>query len=764
MTTQNGMFGSFLQRANKYTSETTRRLRRVYQPQAASTPLVEHLVAEEDKQALARRRSSAALDQVQDTLATVYEQTSEAVSETVQLTYERFKTRPAYALDHRTSQWLHPAKTAPKTKRSSFGLTEEEVNVNLALSLSALGLDILGWLLFPPLRLLALPLIAVSSVAMFKVAWFQLRHQRTFGVAGLVCFTLVVLIATGNFGLSVLTGLVNSLAFKLQFRVQDNSKKQLVDVFKQQPHFVWVLMDGQEVRIPFSRLLRGAIVVVHSGEMIPVDGAIIEGSASIDQHLLTGESQPAEKSVGDPVFAATMVLAGSIQIEAEKAGAETTVAQIGAILNNTISARTEMQSRAEDMANRTVIPTLGLALVTIPFLGPVPAAALIAAHFGMRMSIVAPLVILNYFRIMANQNILVKDGRTLDSLRDVDTVVFDKTGTLTIHQPHVGAVYAWEGASESDVLAWAAAAEYKQSHPIALAIVDAARRREVAIPAISDAAYEVGYGLSVWIDTAHIHVGSQRFMQKMDIPLSAEVEAAEEAAHQQGHSLVLVARNSCVVGAIELVPTVRPETPRVVAALRARGIKHIAIISGDREAPTRKLAHDLGMDEYFAETLPQHKAEIIDQLQQQGRSVCYVGDGINDAIALKKAHVSVSMSGASTIATDTAQIVLLDKGIEHLQQLFDFADEFDHTMKACFGLVLSPSILAMGGVWFLGFGLAPAVLFKQISLIMGAAGAMVPLVQEYLPQTKTTLELPAGDENAIVAGDENADQEAPVVG
>jgi Cu2+-exporting ATPase len=419
------------------------------------------------------------------------------------------------------------------------------------------------------------------------------------------------------------------------------------------------------------------------------------------------------------------------------------VSQIGQILNKTISDKTDMQLRADVLANRTVLPTLLLSAAVLPVLGPFGAASIIAAHFGMRMSIVAPLVVLNYFRLLSYHQILVKDGRTLDLLRTIDTVVFDKTGTLTIHQPHVGRIYTWNSASESDVLAWAAAAEHKQVHPIALAIVEAATERQIAIPEISEAAYAVGYGLTVSIDRWQIRVGSHRFMQQSDIPVAPEVQAVEEAAHEQGHSLVLVARDNQIVGAIELVPTIRPEARRVIADLRQRGIKHIAIISGDREAPTRKLAHDLGIDQYFAETLPQHKAEIIDQLQREGRSVCFVGDGINDAIALKKAHVSVSMRGASTIATDTAQIVLLDGGVEHLTQIFDFADHFDRTMKTCFALVLAPSLMGMGGVMLLGYGLPQAIWFKQLSLILGASAAMEPLARLIHQQRRPSLGAPS---------------------
>ncbi len=709
-------------------------------------PLVQKLITDEAKpDPLSASSLTERVNEWQDALPDFYQKQQTALVKSIQKTYQQVRNPAAQRRARRTRQWLGVTRPT-RRKRSSLGLTEQEVNRNLLISSTIVGVNLLGTLIFPPLSVLTVPVILVATYPVFKITWLYMVRNRRPNVSFMVCLTILASIATGHYALAIMNALVNQLAFKLQFRIQDDSQHRLVSVFKQQTRFVYTLINGVEIRTSFANIRRGDIVVAHTGETIPVDGIITAGTASIDQHLLTGESQPVEKGVGEEVFAATTVLTGSLHVQAEKAGEETMVAQIGQILNKTISDKTDMQLRADMMADQTVLPTLLLSLITLPVLGPMAAAGIVAAHFGMRMTIVAPLAVLNYFRLLSHHQILVKDGRTLDLLRDVDTVVFDKTGTLTIHQPHVGQIYAWEGVSEMEVLAWAAAAERNQMHPIALAISQAAATYGLDIPAIGEAAYAVGYGLTVSIGTWQIKVGSCRFMQQDAIPITPDVYAVEEAAHQEGHSLVLIARDDQIVGAIELVPTLRSEARQVIAGLRQRGVRHIAIISGDREAPTRKLAHELGIDEYFAETLPQNKAEIIDQLQRAGRSVCFVGDGINDAIALKKAHVSVSMRGASTVATDTAQIVLLDEGLEHLCQLFDFAHSFDRTMKTCFALVLAPSLLGMGGVLVLGYGLIQAIWFKQLSLLLGASGAMEPLARLALHQRRPALpgpELPA---------------------
>ena len=248
----------------------------------------------------------------------------------------------------------------------------------------------------------------------------------------------------------------------------------------------------------------------------------------------------------------------------------------------------------------------------------------------------------------------------------MDTVVFDKTGTLTDEQPHVTQIHPWGDYEENEILRYAAAAEYTQTHPIAQAILQEARTRDVYIPAIDEATYRIGYGLTVTADSRPVHVGSFRFMEMEEIFIPPSIREVQAVCHNQGHSLVLVAMDYQVVGAIELHAAVRPEAKAMIQGLRQRNIKHIYIISGDHDTPTQKLATALGIDHYFPETLPESKADLIEQLQQEGRSVCYIGDGINDAIALKKAEVSISFRGASTIAMDTAQVILMDQSLNQL--------------------------------------------------------------------------------------------------
>ncbi len=298
----------------------------------------------------------------------------------------------------------------------------------------------------------------------------------------------------------------------------------------------------------------------------------------------------------------------------------------------------------------------------------------------------------------------------MELLSQVDTIIFDKTGTLTEEQPHIGAIHCCSSYSENDILTYAAAAECKQNHPLAQAILQEAEKRQLTLPSIDDSEYKIGYGLIVVVAGHTIHVGSERFMVTVGMSIPISLKQQQQLCHEEGYTLVMVAIDNQVSGAIELLPTVRPEAKAIISRLKQRkNIKATYIISGDHEIPTRTLARDIGVDHYFAETLPENKATIIKQLQKKGHFICYIGDGINDSIALKQSQVSISLRGASTIATDTAQIVLMDGGLKHLNALFDLANDFNANMNTTFTVMLIPAVISVGGVFLLGFGIPQTI-------------------------------------------------------
>jgi heavy metal translocating P-type ATPase len=603
----------------------------------------------------------------------------------------------------------------------------DKLDLHLPICTASLPLSAIAQFAFPPLLPVAAAVFAYTSIPTFKEARHVLFEEKRLGVDVLDSIVVIGCLAT----MSIFPGAV--LCWCLGFgkvlvkRTQDNSKKLLLNAFGKQPRYVWLYRDGVEVQVAMDRLHQGDIIVVNTGEVVPVDGHVVEGMAMIDQHALTGESTPSEKGVGDRVFASTLMVAGKVFVSVEKSGSDTASAKISQILNDSAGYKLSSQHKGERLADKAVIPTLAVGAVGLATMGPFGAVAVLNSDFGTGIRMAAPLAMLSSLALCANKGVLVKDGRALELMNEIDTVLFDKTGTLTRERPEVGRIIAANGFSEERILQFAAAAERKFHHPIALAILHKARECNLALPAIDDTQYKVGYGITVHVEGQTVRVGSRRFMEMEGVELPAEVSHSLEVSHVEGHTVVMVSVDGKLGGAIELQAAVRPEVKEIVAGLRKRGIKHLAIISGDHEAPTRKLAESLGMDRYFAQVLPADKADYVEKLQKEGRKVCFVGDGINDSIALKKANVSISLRGASSIATDTAHIVFLEEGLAKLCELRDISRDLDLNVKRSWQLILAPNILCIVGVFTMGFGIMASVITNNVAALAALGNGVLPL-------------------------------------
>jgi Cu2+-exporting ATPase len=333
---------------------------------------------------------------------------------------------------------------------------------------------------------------------------------------------------------------------------------------------------------------------------------------------------------------------------------------------------------------------------------------------------------------------LVKDGRALEKLHEVDTVVFDKTGTLTLEQPEVSHIHCCANWQETEVLTFAALAEYRQTHPVAKAILTAAEQHGLELTVPDDAAYAVGFGVQVNHQGKTIQVGSQRFMQQAEVAIPTMMETVKAHCQESGNSLIFVAVNGQLAGALELQAQLRPETVNMVRKLHQRGLK-LCILSGDHRQPTEHLAKRLGIDDVFAEVLPEGKADKIRELQEAGRTVCFVGDGINDAIALQQADVSVSLRGATSVATDSAQIVLMTQSLQQLDQLFEIAYGFNKNLDQTMRMAYIPGTVLIGGVFLLHFGMTAALVLYGGGVTAAMSKALSPLRQLSKTDTKSSL-------------------------
>src|ERR1700731_1761817 len=447
------------------------------------------------------------------------------------------------------------------------------------------------------------------------------------------------------------------------------------------------------------------------------------------------------------------MVAGKMYVAVEKSGSETATARIAQILNDTAGYKLASQHRGEKLADKAVIPTLGLGGLAFATLGPPGAVAVINSDLGTGIRMAAPLAMLSTLALCAQRGVLVKDGRALDLLCEVDTVLFDKTGTLTRELPEVGRMIGANGFKPLQILRFAAAAERRFHHPIALAILQKAQESGLRLPLTDATQYKVGYGITVVIDRHRVRVGSRRFMEMERIPLTREVKEALDETHREGHTMVMIAVDDEFGGALELRAAVRPEVRGIVRSLRERGIKHIAIISGDHEAPTRKLAEELGMDRYFAQVLPTDKADYVEKLQREGRKVCFVGDGINDAIALKKANVSISLRGATSIATDTAHVVFMEQSLGKLCELRDIARDLERNVRNSWLMILAPNIACVAGVFTLGFGIGMSVLTNNVASLAALAHGLLPMrkVAQLEAERRHLLEMELGQSGFLIA-------------
>jgi len=595
------------------------------------------------------------------------------------------------------------------------------------LSFAALGLTGLATV-FPVLIPLGVASILYLSRETFRLIRrdFQRGHYLSFYlVSAILTFGMVI---GGHLILAVLNTIMFAYFAGLANRMEEQAEAHLVDVFYQHPEHVWLLVDDVEVQTPFSQLKPGDTVIVRAGEIIPVDGRVLSGVAQVDQHILTGESQPVEKEPGDEVLASTLLLSGQLTLAVTLAGDLTVAAKIGQVLNRTKSYKDTIMLRGREIGDRFIPVKLALATVTLPFMGLNAALAIMWANLGQGLSITSPLTLMIYLQILSRHLILVKDGRVFETLLNVDTVVFDKTGTLTEEQPTLGTIHTANGFKESDVLRLAAAAEHRVPHPIARAIIAKAREMGLDYPVFDETSYEIGYGIKVKIEGREVKVGSARFMQRETIAFPEVLSAVREQAEASGHSLVYVSVDEQLAGLLEMQPTIRPEARKLIRNLQGRGLT-VYIISGDHEAPTYAMAQELGVDHYFAEILPENKADLVAKFRDEGRCVCFVGDGVNDAIALKAAHVSISLKGASTAATDTAQIIFMDGTLQRLEQLFDLVDEFKITMRRVVAIGFTPGILTIAGVFFLHFGVLISLIILYLNMCLGISNVVWPIVR-----------------------------------
>lgn len=429
-----------------------------------------------------------------------------------------------------------------------------------------------------------------------------------------------------------------------------------------------VLEDGSEEDIAIEHISAGSLLRVRPGEKVPVDGVVTDGTSSLDESMVTGESMPVAKSVGDTVIGGTVNTSGSLIMRAEKVGRDTMLARIVQMVADAQRTRAPIQRLADQVAGWFVPLVLAAALLAFAawsMFGPEPklAYALVAAVAVLIIACPCALGLATPMSIMvgvgrgAREGVLIRDAEALERMEKVDTVVVDKTGTLTQGKPAVTEVVATGEIEANEILRLAASVEQASEHPLAQAIVHEAKARGLPLARVMGFDAPTGKGAMGMVERKRLAIGTARFLKELNIGMDG-TESTAEALRARGATVVHVAVNGKLAGHIAIADTLRPTTPAALAALAQQGVR-VVMLTGDNHATAKAIAGSLGIADFKADVLPEDKASIVADLRKQGRVVAMAGDGVNDAPALVAADVGLAMGSGTDVAMESAGITLL---------------------------------------------------------------------------------------------------------
>ena len=503
--------------------------------------------------------------------------------------------------------------------------------------------------------------------------------------------------------------------------------------------------DGTET-VSIADLVEGDVVLVRPGGRVPADGTIVDGSAELDESMITGESNPVAKEAGDDVVAGTVVADSSIRVEVDAVGDDTALAGIQRLVAEAQQSRSRTQALADRAAAWLFYVATAAGIITFvtwALLGDIDQATVrtvtvlvIACPHALGLAI--PLVISLSTSLSARSGILVKDRLALEAMRDVDVVLFDKTGTLTLGQHAVTDLAAHE-VDEDDLLAMAAAVEADSEHPLARAIVAQARDRDINVPTADDFESMTGRGVRAVVDGTTVAIGGPALLREHDLDTPDALAGQVDAWVKRGAAVLHVLRDGQVVGAFALEDRIRPESRQAVDQLHGRGIQ-VGMITGDAQQVADTVAGELGIDEVFAEVLPEDKDSKVATLQDRSLRVAMVGDGVNDAPALARADVGVAIGAGTDVAIESAGIVLASDDPRGVLSIIDLSQASYRKMlqnlawAAGYNVFAIP--LAAGVLAPIGFVLPPAI----GALLMSASTVVVAINAQLLRRVDLTLE------------------------
>ena len=538
--------------------------------------------------------------------------------------------------------------------------------------------------------------LAAALAGSLYIWWSAIQgiRERDFTADIPVSFATAAALIIGQYSAAAVVAVLLLLGGMLEEFVSARAGNALDSLAKLLPDRVTVRRDGEDRVVLLEEVQSGDLVLIRSGDRIPVDGTVELGTASVNQAAITGESLPVERQVGDLVYAGTLNEMGALEVRATKVGTETTLGQIRRMVEEAKAQKAPIERILNRYAKFYTPCALLLGVVVWWISGDILRAITILIVFCPCVMVLAtPTALVASIGNAALRGSLVKKGATIEAMAKVTAVAFDKTGTLTFGRPTLTTIQPLDQMTERELLSLAAIAEKLSEHPLGRAVVQAALAQEVGVPDPEEFTVLPGLGVRARIDEGEVVIGRPRLLSEQGITVQEDVVARVRNLAAVGRTVILVALNSQVVGMLVLEDTLRPEAGQVITRLKKLGIRTV-LMTGDNSVTAQRISGELGISEVHADVLPAQKVEIVKQLQAEGLQVAFVGDGVNDGPALATANVGVAMGLAGTdVAIETAEIALLSDDLTKLPHLLSLSRRAIRAIKQ--NLIFSLSVLAI---------------------------------------------------------------------
>ena len=583
---------------------------------------------------------------------------------------------------------------------------------------------------------------AYTAFRSIRFLWKGVRCvlSRRLEVEVLDALSIGVSLLRGDFGTAGSVMFLLNLGSLLEEWTRKKSLDDLARSMALNVDKVWVRSQGTEVLVPLTKVRSGDEVVVRSGNMIPLDGTVLEGEAMVNQAALTGEAMPVRKAEGSTLYAGTVVEEGECVFIAKAEGGSNRYDKIVAMIEESEKLKSSTENRALVLADKLVPWCLGATVVTYLLTrNATRAISCLMVDFSCALKLSMPLAVLSAMRECGSYHITVKGGKYLEALSKADTIVFDKTGTLTRATPQVVEVVPFSGCNEREVLQLAACLEEHFPHSMANAVVRAAKEHGISHEEMhSEVEYIVAHGIASRVGGERVVIGSHHFVfedEKCTIPAA---EQQKFDALKPAYSHLYMAASGQLVGVICISDPLRPEAAAVLNGLRALGIRNTVMMTGDSERTAAAIAKQVGVDRFFAEVLPEDKANFVQQAKAEGHTVVMIGDGINDSPALSAADIGIAINSGAAIAREIADVTIKADSLEELVALKAIANSLQKRVHANYRFVLTfnSALIALGALGILQP--ASSAMLHNLSTIGISLKSMTNLLPENrAPQLKS---------------------------